>query len=255
MTIFNATYQGIRLQTILNHCFTRNLSKLTNLKPAPRSNNCFDHGTTSWRWFPPRRWMGRDAKSTQIRNKSVLLYMSGIAVLVVGLSYAAVPLYTIFCQATSYGGQTVVGHDADKVAEMKRVAHRKLRVQFNADTVSSLTWNFKPQQAEILVSPGETALAFYTATNPTDRAITGIATYNVLPFEAGQYFNKIQCFCFEEQRLNPHEQVDMPVFFYIDPDFANDPKMEEVNSLILSYTFFEAKEGLVLPVPGYAYTH
>lgn len=105
-----------------------------------------------------------------------------------------------------------------------------------------MRWNFRPQQTAIRLVPGETALAFYTATNPTDEPITGISTYNVIPFEAGQYFNKIQCFCFEEQRLNPHEQVDMPVFFYIDPEFTEDPAMAKVDTITLSYTFFEAKE-------------
>lgn len=94
-------------------------------------------------------------------------------------------------------------------------------------------------------------MAFYTARNPTDTPVTGISTYNVIPFEAGQYFNKIQCFCFEEQLLNPHEQVDMPVFFYIDPEFTEDPKMEFIDTVTLSYTFFEAKEGLNLPVPSF----
>lgn len=133
------------------------------------------------------------------------------------------------------------------------------------------------------VVPGETALAFYRAKNPTDKPITGISTYNVVPFEAGQYFNKIQvvrqalgqaavcsrppasslmdsfslvslqCFCFEEQRLNPHEEVDMPVFFYIDPEFDEDPRMARVETITLSYTFFEAKEGQKLPLPGYSY--
>ncbi|GAB6030362.1 hypothetical protein CHUAL_006023 [Chamberlinius hualienensis] len=159
-------------------------------------------------------------------KSSTLYYVSGVAVLVLGLSYAAVPLYRLYCQATSYGGQLKAGHDDSKVEGMKKVSHRLIQV-----------------------SPGETALAFYTATNPTDRGITGIATYNVIPFEAGQYFNKIQCFCFEEQRLNPHEQVDMPVFFYLDPDYAEDPKLETIDSITLSYTFFEAKEGFVLPTP------
>lgn len=95
---------------------------------------------------------------------------------------------------------------------MEPVQNRKIRVKFNADVGSSMTWNFKPQQREITVVPGETALAFYTATNPTDEAIIGVSTYNVVPFEAGQYFNKIQCFCFEEQRLNPHESVSNIVF-------------------------------------------
>uniref|UniRef100_T1JEH7 Cytochrome c oxidase assembly protein COX11, mitochondrial n=1 Tax=Strigamia maritima TaxID=126957 RepID=T1JEH7_STRMM len=171
--------------------------------------------------------------------------------MVVGLSYAAVPMYRIFCQATSYGGEISRDIDSDKVEKMKPIAHRQIKIQFNADTSSNMQWNFKPQQREIVVMPGDTALAFYTATNPTDKPVVGISTYNVVPFDAGQYFNKIQCFCFEEQRLNPHEQVDMPVFFYIDPDFAEDPKMENVTEIILSYTFFEAKDDFQLPVPAY----
>ncbi|XP_077708796.1 cytochrome c oxidase assembly protein COX11, mitochondrial isoform X2 [Canis aureus] len=133
------------------------------------------------------------------RNKTVLTYVAAAAVGMLGASYAAVPLYRLYCQ----------------------------------------------------VVPGETALAFYKAKNPTDKPVIGISTYNVVPFEAGQYFNKIQCFCFEEQRLNPQEEVDMPVFFYIDPEFAEDPRMVNVDLITLSYTFFEAKEGQQLPVPGY----
>ncbi|VDM73019.1 unnamed protein product [Strongylus vulgaris] len=99
------------------------------------------------------------------------------------------------------------------------------------------------------VHPGETALAFYTARNPTDRPIVGISSYNLTPFQAAYYFNKIQCFCFEEQILNPGEQVDLPVFFYIDPDYANDPALEYLDNILLSYTFFEAKSDLQLPSP------
>ncbi|KAK4877015.1 hypothetical protein RN001_009521 [Aquatica leii] len=196
------------------------------------------------------RLKGTQQTSQNVRIKSTLYYITAAGVLVVGLSYAAVPLYRIFCQAYSYGGTTATGHDADKVKNMT-VLNRPIKIKFNADTVSSMRWNFKPQQREIQVKPGETALAFYTAENPTDTPVTGISTYNVVPFEAGQYFNKIQCFCFEEQQLNPHEQVDMPVFFYIDPEFADDPKMEFVKEITLSYTFFEAKEGLQLPVPTF----
>lgn len=110
-------------------------------------------------------------------------------------------------------------------------------------------------QSHLQVFPGETALAFYTAKNPTDKPVIGISTYNVIPFEAGAYFNKIQCFCFEEQQLNPNEEVDMPVFFYIDPDICEDPKLEFLEDIILSYTFFEAKEGLNLVMPSYATPH
>ncbi|XP_041987872.1 cytochrome c oxidase assembly protein COX11, mitochondrial [Aricia agestis] len=183
---------------------------------------------------------------------STLNYVVALGVLTVGLSYAAVPLYRIFCQAYSYGGTTGHAEPNVTVSNLPTRKDRPIKVRFNADVASSMQWNFKPQQVDITVFPGETALAFYTAKNPTDKPVIGISTYNVIPFEAGAYFNKIQCFCFEEQQLNPHEQVDMPVFFYIDPEIADDPKLEYVEEIVLSYTFFEAKEGLKLPVPSYA---
>ncbi|XP_060109535.1 cytochrome c oxidase assembly protein COX11, mitochondrial [Heteronotia binoei] len=185
------------------------------------------------------------------RNKTVLTYLAAAAVGMAGAAYASVPLYRLYCQATGLGGSAVAGHGSDQIETMERIEDRVLKITFNADVHSSLQWNFRPQQTEVYVVPGETALAFYKAKNPTDKPIIGISTYNVVPFEAGQYFNKIQCFCFEEQRLNPHEEVDMPVFFFIDPEFAEDPRMANVNLITLSYTFFEAKEGQKLPLPGY----
>ncbi|XP_053606435.1 cytochrome c oxidase assembly protein COX11, mitochondrial [Plodia interpunctella] len=192
----------------------------------------------------------RNAHDQKKNIRSTLNYVIALGVMTVGLSYAAVPLYRIFCQAYSYGGTTSQA-EGDTVSKMTAVKDRPIKIRFNADVASSMQWNFKPQQLDITVVPGETALAFYTARNPTNNPVTGISTYNVVPFEAGQYFNKIQCFCFEEQQLNPHEQVDMPVFFYIDPEFMEDPKMEFVDEIVLSYTFFEAKKGMKLPVPSY----
>ena len=116
-------------------------------------------------------------------------------------------LFFAILKAYSYGGTTGQGHDAEKVENMEAIKDRIIKVRFNADLAASMRWNFKPQQYEIKVAPGETALAFYTAKNPTDSPVIGISTYNVVPFEAGAYFNKIQCFCFEEQQLNPHEEV------------------------------------------------
>ncbi|XP_023064427.1 cytochrome c oxidase assembly protein COX11, mitochondrial-like isoform X1 [Piliocolobus tephrosceles] len=185
------------------------------------------------------------------RNKTTLTYVAAVAVAMLGASYAAVPLYRLYCQTTGLGGSAVAGHASDQIENMVPVKDRIIKISFNADVHASLQWNFRPQQTEIYVVPGETALAFYRAKNPTDKPVMGISTYNVVPFEAGQYFNKIQCFCFEEQRLNPQEEVDMPVFFYIDPEFAEDPRMINVDLITLSYTFFEAKEGHTLPVPGY----
>ncbi|KAM7295983.1 cytochrome c oxidase assembly protein COX11, mitochondrial [Ixodes scapularis] len=197
-----------------------------------------------------RRLHEQNVRTTQkFRNKTVLLYVSSLAVLVGGLSYAAVPLYRLFCQSTGRGGRAFADESAEKIEKMQKVGHRLIRINFAADTASGMRWNFKPRQSDVRVAPGETVLAFYTARNPGDKPIDGIATYNIVPYEAGKYFNKIQCFCFEEQRLNPHEEVDMPVFFYIDPEYAEDPLLENVHDLTLSYTFFEAKEGLQLPLP------
>lgn len=114
---------------------------------------------------------------------------------------------------------------------------RELVIQFNADVADGMPWEFIPTQREVRVKPGESALAFYTAENFSQKAITGVYTYNVTPMRAAIYFNKIQCFCFEEQRLLPGEKIDMPVFFYVDPEFETDPKMDGINNMILSYTF------------------
>lgn len=138
------------------------------------------------------------------------MYSTAGVLVALAASYAAVPLYRIYCQSTGKGGKAILDTESDeKVASMKPVKDRKITVRFEADTSSRIAWDFKPTVSEIVVSPGETALAFYTATNPTSRPVTGISTYSVMPYEAGLYLNKIQCFCFEEQRLNPKEEVSV----------------------------------------------
>ncbi|KAL8143845.1 hypothetical protein V2J09_016877 [Rumex salicifolius] len=174
------------------------------------------------------------------------MYLTALAVGMVGASYAAVPLYQTFCQATGYGGtvqrresveEKIARHSKDEATDS-----REITVQFNADVADGMQWKFIPTQREVRVKPGESALAFYTAENQSSSPITGVSSYNVTPMKAAVYFNKIQCFCFEEQRLLPGEQVDMPVFFYIDPEFLSDPKMKGINNLILSYTFFKVPD-------------
>jgi len=194
----------------------------------------------------------RRPRTTAEKNRTTVLYLSSAVIATVGASYAAVPLYKVFCQSTGYGGTVAEGHDTEKVATMEKNEDRLLTIKFNADTAAQMRWNFRPQQPVVHVYAGETALAFYTARNPTEKPIDGISTYNVIPFEAGPYFNKIQCFCFEEQRLNPGEEVDMPVFFYIDPDYLEDPFLKDCNEITLSYTFFKSKPGMKLPTynPG-----
>lgn len=229
-----------QLQTNLIFRSKFDFTKKSSQNPVQRHN----------RWVRFKRlFFKSNTKTSAERSKTTLIYMLGLAILTTGASYAAVPLYRVFCQSSGYGGTTqTVGHDSEKVETLKPNKERKITVKFNADTAATMQWNFRPQQSSVTLFPGETALAFYTAKNPTAKPIDGISTYNVIPFEAGQYFNKIQCFCFEEQRLNPDEEVDMPVFFYIDPEFVDDPFLENVDEIHLSYTFFESKPGLQLPV-------
>lgn len=203
------------------------------------------------RGAPPRRSyqhqrttpQGRASEATtRERNTTLALYAASVVVAAVGASYAAVPLYKLFCQATGYGGTTQQATE-EKFKAMRPVeGARPITVQFNADTGDTMEWSFTPAQRVIRVVPGETALAFYTARNPTNKPITGVSTYNVTPMRAGVHFNKIQCFCFEEQRLRANEEVDMPVLFYIDPEFLDDPSMANINTITLSYTFFKTGE-------------
>lgn len=184
--------------------------------------------------------------STQEKSRKTLLYLTGLVFAMVAASYAAVPLYRRFCQATGYGG-TIQRRESveQKIARHAKdgtVATREIVVQFNADVADGMPWKFIPTQREVRVKPGESALAFYTAENRSSTPIVGVSTYNVTPMKAAVYFNKIQCFCFEEQRLLPGEQIDMPVFFYIDPEFETDPRMDGINNIILSYTFFKVSE-------------
>lgn len=154
----------------------------------------------------------------------------------------------MICSEMGWGGQPIKsaahgGPGADDVDIASRLTpittSRRLRITFQGSTSDVLPWEFKPQQREVRVLPGETALAFYTATNksPTEDII-GVATYSVTPGQVAPYFSKIQCFCFEEQRLNKGETVDMPVFFYIDPEFLRDPNMSKIDTITLNYTFF-----------------
>ncbi|KAJ2081411.1 Cytochrome c oxidase assembly protein cox11, mitochondrial [Coemansia sp. RSA 988] len=175
------------------------------------------------------------------RNVSGILYVGSFVIFFLGLSYAAVPLYRLLCKRTGFMGTPNTEPVIRDVETMKPVeGHRKLSIKFSGQVSTLLDWSLKPEQRQITVVPGETALAFFRAYNCSDKPIVGIATYNVIPEQAAQYFNKIQCFCFDEQQLDPKEEVDMPVFFFIDPEFAQDPLMDDIDTITLSYTFFKA---------------
>jgi cytochrome c oxidase assembly protein subunit 11 len=167
------------------------------------------------------------------RNIRVALIAASVAAGMVGLSYAAVPLYQLFCQVTGFGGTT---QRAD--AAPQQAMDQTVRVQFDANTSSNLDWAFHPVQESVTVRIGEQNLAFYKATNTSDKPLTGTAVFNVTPVQAGAYFNKIQCFCFTEQLLEPGQSIDMPVSFFVDPALLNDPDAAGIKEITLSYTFY-----------------
>ena len=170
------------------------------------------------------------------RNRRLALVCAGFVAGMAGLSFASAPLYRMFCQATGYGGATA---RADRAPD--RTLDRLVTVRFNADTDPGLSWEFKSAQKELQVKLGEQTLAFYRARNLTGETIVGTATFNVTPEKAGLYFDKLQCFCFTEQRLEPGQSADLGVSFFVDPEMAKDRNLDDVTTITLSYTFFRVK--------------
>ena len=168
------------------------------------------------------------------RNRKTMLGLAGLGVFMLGMSFAAVPLYDLFCRVTGYGGTTSVSDAAPEV-----ILDREVTVRFAASVDRGMPWSFRPVATSMKVRIGETGLAFYEATNPTDRPIAGTASFNVTPFSAGGHFTKIACFCFTEQVLQPGESVKMPVTFYVDPSIMEDEEAALVHTITLSYTFHE----------------
>ena len=168
------------------------------------------------------------------QNKKVFTLLSIVVVTMVSLAFASVPFYDWFCRVTGFAGTTLTASSGPNV-----VINKEIKVRFDGSVDRGLEWEFRPVQKEIKLKIGETALAFYEAYNPTDRPIMGTASYNVFPFNAGSFFTKIDCFCFEEQILAPGERVQMPVTFYIDPEIENDRDGKFIEQITLSYTFFK----------------
>ncbi len=164
-------------------------------------------------------------------NRRTAVILGGVVVVMVGMSFAAVPLYDLFCRVTGYGGTTGVAE-----TESDEVLERTVTVRFDANTAPDMPWTFRPVTRTMTVRIGETALAFYEAENPTDERIAGTASYNVAPYSAGAFFAKMACFCFEMQVLEPGERIEMPVTFYIDPAMVDDAEAGRVTNITLSYT-------------------
>jgi cytochrome c oxidase assembly protein subunit 11 len=171
------------------------------------------------------------------RNATVVLLSLGVAAGMAGLAYASVPLYRLFCQFTGYGGATQQAAQASSA-----VPGTAITVRLDANVNSGLPWRFAPEQPQVQLALGETVTMLYRAENLSDRPLVGTATFNVTPFTAGQYFDKIQCFCFQEQRLAPGESVELPVTFFVDPAILDDPETKDIQTITLSYTFFRAAD-------------
>lgn len=169
-------------------------------------------------------------------HRTTGIVLAGVAFAMLGAAYAAVPLYSLFCQVTGYAGTT-----RRALAPATEVLDRTMTVRFDGNVVPGLDWEFGPVEIKQVVRIGENRIAHFRATNHSDRAIVGTATFNVTPEQAGVYFNKLQCFCFTEQRLEPGQTVDMPVSYFIDPAIVKDPDAGSLDTITLSYTFYPVK--------------
>ena len=178
------------------------------------------------------------------KNRTAFLAILG-ALAMLGLGFAAVPLYRLFCQVNGFGGTTQVASESDAaIAEQlgRASGAPTISVRFDGNVESGLGWSFRPEQMTDTVTIGQRDMAIYLAKNNGSEPVTGTATFNVEPEQAGKYFNKIQCFCFTEQTLQPGQEVRMPVLYYVDPKALDDPNMKGVEQITLSYTFHRVKD-------------
>lgn len=181
--------------------------------------------------------MQTDGKNRNVRRNRLGAWLFLIPVAMLGLSFAAVPFYRIFCQATGYNGATQRAASAST-----RVLDRYVTVRFDTNISPTLDWDFQPEQREMRLKIGQNALAFFRVTNRSDHALTGTATFNVTPAAVGGYFDKVQCFCFTRQTLAPGQSAELPVSFFVDPAIINDTDARDFTEITLSYTFFKAKD-------------
>ena len=182
---------------------------------------------------------GIDSPALRKRHRALAAWCFALVVAMVGAAYAAVPLYRLFCQVTGFDGTPRIATSAPSVVLDKTVA-----VRFDGNVAPGLPWRFEPVQNTVEARIGESMLVFYRATNTSDRAVKGTATFNVFPEVAAVYFNKVQCFCFTEQVLEPGQSIEFPVSFFVDPEIVNDKDARKVTHITLSYTFH------AVPNPG-----
>lgn len=194
--------------------------------------------------------MSDDAPKGNWSNVKVAAACTGFVCFMVGMSFAAVPLYDLFCRVTGFGGTTQVAEAASDT-----VLDRKITVRFDGNVASGLPWEFRPEQSAMELRIGEMAKMTYIAENTGDRKTSGTSTYNVSPTQIGGFFMKMECFCFTEQPLEPGERIEMPVVFYVDPAIVEDTDGAATNHITLSYTFFpsdDRDEGAMASAPARA---
>ncbi len=179
----------------------------------------------------------QNQNNLKAQNKKVIFIITFVGMLMLSLSYAAVPLYDIFCRVTGFGGTTQIASSAPG-----STGHPNINIRFESNITDSLNWDFYSKTKTVKIPMGEEKTIYYFAKNLSDEPIVGTATFNVTPAKAGQYFMKIDCFCFVEQLLNPGESMNMPVTFFIDPDLYKDENVQEVNEITLSYTFMKSMD-------------
>ena len=179
----------------------------------------------------------QNQNNLKAQNKKVIFIITFVGILMLSLSYAAVPLYDIFCRVTGFGGTTQIASSAPGSS-----GHPNINIRFESNITDSLNWDFYSKTKTVKIPMGEEKTIYYFAKNLSDEPIVGTATFNVTPAKAGQYFMKIDCFCFVEQLLNPGESMNMPVTFFIDPDLYKDENVQEVNEITLSYTFMKSMD-------------
>ena len=179
----------------------------------------------------------QNQNNLKAQNKKVIFIITFVGIFMLSLSYAAVPLYDIFCRVTGFGGTTQIASSAPG-----SIGHPNINIRFESNITDSLNWDFYSKTKTVKIPMGEEKTIYYFAKNLSDEPIVGTATFNVTPAKAGQYFMKIDCFCFVEQLLNPGESMNMPVTFFIDPDLYKDENVQEVNEITLSYTFMKSMD-------------
>jgi len=184
--------------------------------------------------------LARPVVSLDRRNRRVALMAALFGLAMLGLGYAAVPLYRLFCQVTGFGGTTQRA-SVEQVAALKTVAGKTISIRFDGNVASGMPWKFRPDAVTDTIEIGARDMTTYYARNLSGRAVTGTATFNVTPAQAGKYFNKIECFCFTEQTLAAGQEVHMPVIYFVDPAILTDPNAKDIEQITLSYTFNELR--------------